>query len=315
LNIQYIEPLSQGISRMKKALFHPFDLKQWFAIGFTAFLAGFTDSGFSSGAPRLSRRMRSDLESVLYFPQRAWEWLVSHPGWAIIILNLGLAVCIFGIILTWLSSRGKFMFLDNVVGGRSRVVAPWYEFRNEGNSLFWWNLLWGLIILAMVVAYLYYSIVGLQRIYEISRNGRALIRPAVLAGMGLIVLTAVTFYAYILLRDFVVPIMYRDRITTGKAIQKFLPLFSSQFLYFIGYGLFLFCLALLIAAGILIAGCLTCCIGFLFLAIPYINAVILLPVSYSLRAFSLEFLEQFGPEYHIFPRPDLNPPGGESIAL
>jgi hypothetical protein len=27
-----------------------------------------------------------------------------------------------------------------------------------------------------------------------------------------------------------------------------------------------------------------------------------------MRAFSVEFLEQFGPEYRIFPNPDVNPP-------
>jgi hypothetical protein len=51
-----------------------------------------------------------------------------------------------------------------------------------------------------------------------------------------------------------------------------------------------------------VAGFATCCVGFLLLALPYINAVVLLPVLYTMRAFNVEFLEQFGNEYHIFPR-------------
>ena len=56
---------------------------------------------------------------------------------------------VFMIVITWLSARGKFMFLDNVVRGQARVVAPWYEYRKEGNSFFRWNLFWGIIFSAI----------------------------------------------------------------------------------------------------------------------------------------------------------------------
>jgi hypothetical protein len=199
------------------------------------------------------------------------------------------------------------MFLDNVVQERSKVIAPWYEYRDEGNSFFLVNLLWGIIFSVISFAYVFYIFQSLQRLYEASGNGRTLIVPAIIAGLGLMVLSIIGTFVFILLKDFVVPIMYRDRISAGKAIQKFLPLFSSHFFHFIGYGIFLFCLGIVIVVGIIIAGCVTCCIGFLILAIPYINAVALLPIAYAMRAFSVEFIEQFGPDFQIFPRPDINP--------
>jgi len=52
---------------------------------------------------------------------------------------------------------------------------------------------------------------------------------------------------------------------------------------------------------IIIAGLLTCCVGILLLIIPYIGTVVTLPIWYTLRAFSLEYLAQFGPEYDVFP--------------
>jgi hypothetical protein len=52
---------------------------------------------------------------------------------------------------------------------------------------------------------------------------------------------------------------------------------------------------------IVIFGLVTCCIGFILLAIPYINVVILLPVPVWFRGFSVEFLEQFGEDYKFFP--------------
>jgi hypothetical protein len=308
MKIQYIEPLSRGISRMKRDLFNPFDLRKWFVIGFTAFLAGLADVE-SSGLPGSSyrRRPKIDVEDVLYFPQRAWEWFTNHPGWAIAIVIVVFLISVISVALTWLSSRGKFMFLDNVVQGRFRVAEPWNEYRNEGNSFFLWNLSWGIIVLAVLVAYITYCFISLQTLYESSGNSRSLMMPAVLAGLGFLVLTVVSNFVFILLRDFVVPLMYRDRVPASEAVQKFVALFSDQFLYFVGYGLFLMCLLLGIVIGIMVVGCGTCCVGFVILAIPYINAVLLLPVSYALRAFSVEFLEQFGPGYDIFPKPDVNP--------
>jgi hypothetical protein len=310
MKIQFIEPLSQGISRMRRDLFNPFDLKKWFIVGFTAFLAGLIDGG-SSGNPFTWRNMgkgsRFDPEGILFFPQRAWQWLAGHQGWAIFIVIMIFLVFIIGIILGWLGCRGKFMFLDNVVHGRAQVVAPWYEYRKEANSFFLFNLIWSGISLAIFVAYVALCFIKLQAVYVSGANGRAMIMPVILAVLGFIVYAIINLFLLTLIKNFVVLIMYRDRISTLQAIQKFIPLFLSQFIYFLGFELFLLCLSLLVIIGTAIAGCITCCIGFIILMIPYINAVILLPIPYALRAFSIEFLEQFGPEYQILPRPDINP--------
>jgi hypothetical protein len=310
MSIHYIEPLSSAISRTKQALFNPMDPRKWFVVGFSAFLATLTDVQVSGSVPNTGIRKTSnlDLEAVLYFPQRAWEWLGNHPGWAMLIAFALFLFSVLMIVITWLSARGKFMFLDNVVRGQARIVAPWYEYRKEGNSFFWWNLFWLVIFSAIVVAYIFYCFVYLQAVYEGSGNGRTLILPAVFAGLGFFAISLISAFIFVLLRDFVVQIMYRDRITGWEAMQKFLPLFFSRFFHFLGYGIFRLIVSLLIIVGILICGCITCCIGFLILAIPYINAVVLLPVSYAMRAFPVEFLEQFGPEYQVFPKPDGNPP-------
>lgn len=306
MSIHYIEPLSRGISRTKKALFNPVDLRKWFTVGFAAFLASLVDVKISSGFPdpSLKRTANFNLEQVLYFPQRAWEWLGNHPLWSAVIAFALFVFLVFMVVITWLSARGKFVFLDNVVRGQARIVAPWYEYRNEANSFFWWNLFWGIVTSAVTLIYIIYCFVIMQGIYETSGQGRALIYPAILAGMGLFAISLVSTFFYVLLRDFVSQIMYRNRIPGWRAIQAFLPLLSNRFIHFLGYGIFRMILMILIITGVLICGCATCCIGFLILAIPYIGAVVLLPISYAMRAFSVEFLEQFGPEFQMFPVPD-----------
>lgn len=305
--IQYIEPLSRGVSRMKRALFNPFNWEVWFTVGFTAFLAGLAKMHFSSGF-NFGNHRNLDWEQVLYFPQRAWEWLTNNPGWAAFISVVIFVIVIVGIVLAWVSARGQFMFLDNVAWNRARVVAPWHEYRSEGNSLFIFNFVLGLLFLASTIVFFFYVLTYLQRLYEISHSFKPLVLPAILAGIVFVFVGIIGLLIQLFLDSFVVPIMYRDRTTTLKAIQKFFPTLISNIFYFIGYALFILCLLILVAIGILIAGCITCCCGFLILMIPYINAVVLLPVSYSFRAFSVEFLEQFGPEYRIFPDPDITPP-------
>jgi hypothetical protein len=310
MNIQYFEPMSRGFARMKKALFSPFDLKKWFVVGFTAFLSGLTD--WHGGGEMGKKGGTMDWEGFLYFPQRAVEWLTENPIWAVLIAIGVLLLLILAVFIAWWSARGKFMFLDNVAHDRSQVVAPWKEYRAEGNSLFLLSLLLAAIVFVIVTAYAVQCFTSLLALYESSEDVRALIGPAILMVLGLIAIFLLVGFISLLLRDFVVPIMYKERITVLKAIRKFFPLLLSELLYFLGYAVFKFFVVLVVVIGVIVVGLATCCVGFLLFAIPYINAVVLLPVSYTLRAFSVEFLEQFGPEYHIFPRVSATPASTET---
>jgi hypothetical protein len=311
MTIQYIEPFRRGFGRMRKALFNPFDLKKWFVVGFTAFLSGLTDCRGGNGSGT-SRRGNVDWEEVIYFPQRAWEWLADNPVWAMVIAFAAFVVFVLIILCTWWSSRGKFMFLDNVVHDRAQVIAPWNEYRVEGNSLFLWSLAIWAIVMAVAIWYVVRCFIAVQALYEASDDVRLLLGPVILMALGFFAIFIVVGFLDIILYDFVVQIMYKGRMKTGAALRKFLTLFWSKLIYFLGYALFTLLVVLVVVIGIVVFGLLTCCIGFVLLAIPYINSVVLLPVSYTMRAFSVEFLEQFGPEYHIFPRPESAAPTSEA---
>ena len=63
--------------------------------------------------------------------------------------------------------------------------------------------------------------------------------------------------------------------------------------------MFIFILGIAVGICIILFAIMTCCIGLLLLIIPYIGAVVLLPVSYTFRALSIEFLAQFGDEFDV----------------
>jgi hypothetical protein len=301
MEIRYFDPLSRGWERMKKALFKPFDLKKWFVVGFTAFLAGLIDfHGGGKGESGIHEPF--DMGTFMEFPQRAREWMIDNPGWMALILVGGVVLLVLLIVCTWLSSRGKFMFLDNVVHDRALVAKPWYDYRVEGNSLFLWRVGFGIATLAVCLFYVFACFSSLHARYERFGDSESFFGPIILMILGLVAIMILVAFIALFLSDFVVPIMYRFRISAMRAWSVFLSLFSLHPMQFISYGLLVLFLIIVLVVAIIIGGLLTCCVGFVILAIPYINEVLLLPVSYTLRAFSVAFLEQFGPDYQLFPR-------------
>ncbi|MBN2175072.1 MAG: hypothetical protein JW731_13140 [Bacteroidales bacterium] len=164
MNIQIIEPLSRAWNRMKKALFQPFDLGKWFTVGFTAFLATLMDyHGGGNASNKYSEH--ADWDTFFNFPGIAREWLLEHTFWLTFIIFGIILVLALIFVFTWLSSRGKFMFLYNVVYDEAEVLKPWQEFRREGNSLFIWRLIYGFICFAAVISFLAYAFLTFRELY------------------------------------------------------------------------------------------------------------------------------------------------------
>ncbi|MGA9116689.1 MAG: hypothetical protein WB626_07940 [Bacteroidota bacterium] len=302
MTIRYIDPLSRGWGRMKAALFQPFDIRKWFVVGFTAFLAGLTDfQGGGGGSGIKGRDGDVDWNALFYFPDRIREWMSDNPFWFPFLLVAVAIALVLLALLFWVSSRGKFMFLDNVVRDRSEVSAPWYEYRKEGNSLFLWHAVFSIVFAALLIPYLISCFTALREIWETFGDPRMFIAPGIWMVLGFAGIMMLASFIDLMLADFVVPLMYRSRVGVLKGWGLFLPLFWSRLLYFVGYAIFYLLLVLVLVFAIVVGGVVTCCIGFLILALPYIGTVLLLPVHYTFRAFSLEFLEQFGPEYRILP--------------
>ena len=308
MNISYSDPLSRAWNRMKKALFQPFDIGKWFTIGFTAFLATLmAGTGSPGGGANYSTRNSMDnfdWEELLEWPTIAWYWLINHPFWfALIIVGIVFLFAVM-IILTWVSSRGKFMFIDNIVHDKAEVSKPWNDFSREGNSLFLWRLVFGLISAFLILGSIIVALVVMVNLF----TGETTFGTKIISIVGIIfeflVLMIIISYISMLLNDFVVPIMYKHRINTTQAWLKFMPVLFSNFWDFIVYGLFVFVLIIVTIICIIFFGLFTCCIGFLLLVIPYIGSVVLLPVTYTFRAFSIEFLEQYSEDFKIFPKPE-----------
>lgn len=305
MTVRYIEPLSRAIDRSIQICFRPFDFGKWLVLGFACWLARLTQGGGGGGSTSWDIPFGDrEAEGASAVP----EWLESiQPemffGGALLFVVLGcVAVFLFVILplLLWISSRGDFIFLDDVVHNKAEIKAPWNEYKAEGNSLFLWRLGFIVVIIvciALAVAPIVLYVTRVGEVMPAIPMLLLLICPILLIAFG-------AAYIDMFLRSFVVPIMYRERLKTNDAWRRFAPVLKARLGHFLLYGLWLVLLMIGLLFAILILVLITCCIAGILLIIPYVGTVLLLPVYVALRALSLEFLEQFGDEFKIFPDPE-----------
>jgi len=212
------------------------------------------------------------------------------------IILIVMAVATIMVLVLWLSSRAKLIFLDNVVQGRAAIVEPWHRLRDLGNSLFLWRLAFvvacGLVVLVLLVLFF-----APAASLSLSDALEALSYAAMAVGvMVLVVFGVIAGYIALFLEAFVIPLMYKYELKATEAWGAFLPWLKARPAPFLLYGLLVFALGIGFVVLFAVACVLTCCI----LALPYVGTVILLPVWVTYRLFSVEFLAQFDPGLDLF---------------
>jgi len=288
-------PVNEAIERVKRVLFNPFDLQKWFAIGFCAWLAHLGQRGF--GGSFGSRGNPGNL-NVQESIQRARDYLTSNLYWIVpVAIGVALAGLVLWVLLVWLSSRGKFMFLDCVAANKSEVLAPWHKFASQGASLFWFRLVLWLIQMIVMLPLIVFAVVLVWRMIQ---QGKPDVGGVLgLVGLGLALLLACLVFWIIarLTTDFVVVIMFSRGATCLQAWSILRALLAANTGAFVLYFLFQILLSMVIGACVLALILVTCCIAGCLLAIPYLGTVLFLPVLVFQRAYSLFYLRQYGPEF------------------
>lgn len=316
--ISVTDPISLAMNRAKLVTFQPFSIGKWFALGFCAFLASLDEgggggnfnvpNGGGGGGPRAGGAGRGGGSGVaqptgIFYD--ATSWVSAHVLETAVIA--GVLVLLFlsiMLLLLWLSSRGKFMFIDGVAKNTAEVVAPWKRYRRLANSFFRFRVcLLAIWFIAVVV------IAGLSLLlawHDIQAKSfgtgalASIIVGCVLLLPALIIFGLIDWCA----RTFVIVIMYARDTTVGPAWREFRQrVLAGNVGSLILFLLMTIVLSIAVGLGRMLLGCVTLCIGFL----PYLSSVVALPLEVFMRSYSIYFLQQFGPEYAIMSEP---PPRG-----
>ena len=297
--ISVIDPISPAIERVKTILFRPFDIGKWFVIGFCAWLA-FLGEG---GGPNFNFGGRQRYGPPGEALDNAKEVIIENLFWILpLAITITVVIIIIGLVITWLSSRGHFMFLHCVALNKAEVKVPWRKFGKQGNSLFLFRIVVGLISFAVVMLLIAMLVVIGVLLFAGGGNPNPLsIIGMVLLAICLIIPIAIVF-ALInkFTLDFVVPIMFLRQGTCMTAWREFWPMLTGNKGRFTIYILFQIVIALAVGIIILACVCITCCCLGCILAIPYIGTVLLLPILVFDRSYTLLYLRQYDPSFDVF---------------
>src|SRR5436309_1360711 len=171
-------PVGLAIDRVKRLLFQPFDLGKWFAIGFGAWLAHLGEQGTYANFNVGSHHGQGG--GVHQQFEHARDYVMSNLHWLVpLIAGVVIACLILGLVFLWLNCRGKFMFLHCVALDKAEGAAPWRKFAREGNSLFWFRCVLGLIGFVLILPLL--ALAGIAVVSMVVHHG-----PRVGAILGLI---------------------------------------------------------------------------------------------------------------------------------
>jgi len=285
------EAISQAIHWTGRVLFRPFDFTKWLVLGFCAFLALLGEGG-GGGNFNWNTPAGSTAQDAYY---GAEDWALAHLSLLLmLVIGLIVALLLLWLAILWVSSRGKFMFVDGVVHDRAAVVEPWKQFRSPGNSVFLFRIAFALVTLVAVGISVGLLGAGL---WVLGFNDHDLGVAGIVFVIGWIGLFLALIFGVLLvvmaLNDFVVPIMWLRSCGVTDAWAEFLSILSANAGPFLLYLLFKILFAFAIGGIACTVTCLTCCLA----AVPYVGTVMLLPLHVFRRSFSLYFLSRLHPDY------------------
>jgi hypothetical protein len=311
--IEFVAPTKRAFEGMKRILFRPFDMQKWFILGFTAWLATLFEGGGGSGGSGSGSGSDEGPENESFAEgiNAAIAWIQEHLTLILSIASVVILVVVtVSIVVLWLQSRGKLMFLDNVLHNRALVSEPWSQFRETANSLFRWKLVYTFIVFLIVIAFLGGGAVLAWPMVRAEAFDPSAIPVIIALSLGLVLVSLTAAYISRLLENFVVPLMYRDRVTASQAWRTFLAIHSANPGSFVVFFFWSILIGLGTAAAIFALVIGTCCIAAIPLMIPYLGTVLLLPIFVFLRLLGPEFLRQFGSEFDILIGEPTPPPLG-----
>jgi hypothetical protein len=300
--ISLIDHVAPSIAHTKAILFAPFNVSRWLAIGLCAWLATLSESG---GPNLLSEEYNKPLNQVQ-------NTLASHPMLLGALLIFSIA---FTIMVIWISSRGRFMFYHCVLYNSNQVAHPWHYYQHLAASLFRFRLILAIIGILLGMGFMGLIISAAGSTFQISDlplllPQSAFLMPLLLIILGLLICDMLT-------NDFVIPIMHKHTLTCTAAWSVVWGTVGASKLNIFWYLLFKAMVAMAVGSAFLFLGLITRDAIYQMLMIPYIGALVLLPILTFKRTFALHYLRQFGPDFDLFasepePNEDESEPSSDS---
>ncbi|NJK91344.1 MAG: hypothetical protein HC904_05620 [Blastochloris sp.] len=303
--IDYGQAFQRAADQTRLMLFSPFSLPKWFALALPAWLAGFLvgDMGgnlnFNTGSD-YSPRGQAMAQQALDFITRQ-----SLFFWLLVLALIALLACLFSLLMVFLGARGQFLLFDNTLHNRDAIKEPWKRYARPANEFTLW--FYSLQLLSLILMFGFFALaLAAFWPYLLSQQlpPTTFWLPWLLGFLALLLSFLPLSIFLFILRDFAVPLMARHSLTMPQALGRIWRLFRRHWLDFIVYTLIRTLMGFAFYIYALLAGCLTCCLGFF----PYLNSVVTLPYHIFRQTFVIDCLHRLDPDSPLWPEHKFPPP-------
>jgi len=303
------DPISQAWAAMMRVVF-PFAWGKWFVFGFAVFLAHL-GTELARPVTKLGKFVPAEWFAGLFPMPGAQEtvadFLVRERGHYVALAAIAFVVGMVGFaVMSFVSSRGRFVFMDALIHGRVRLGPAWREQAARANAV--WRFLL-VTTAAFWLANYAAAAVGLWVVWpdiELGVPGERSKWVVLLGVSFLTILWLLYLKGLVVTTDFIVPMMLAQDIGPWRAWWVWLSDFLTHHMWAI-VGFYL--LRSVFLSTINSLGLLVCCLTCTIATLPYLHAVFLLPALVFDRCYSAYFVEQFGPTWRVFPRQGDAPQG------
>jgi len=233
----------------------------------------------------------------------------------------------------WLNARFQFIFLEDIVKNDASIKRPFRENKRESNSLFFFNIFMAVFSLSVIGGLFFWGFVSLMGAFTKTAD-LGFLKILLCLTPHLILLFLFIFSMVLLgviIHDFVLPIMYKNKVGILKGIGSALSILfkrpGSFILYIfikIGLGIAAFICAVIVGILLSLVALIVILIGALiysivpsgahlgliivfivigipiFLGLMFITEAFLLPIPVFFRTFSLKFLAALDERYDVF---------------
>jgi hypothetical protein len=268
--IKFSEIIGASLERATAILFRPFRPKKWLLLGFAALLSGNLAGGCNLNLSREwgadKKAPSSTVQRTQIAPAPAQQQVTAaeakkffaelkKPAVLAAVLGITFLIALLVMLFTWLACRFSFIFLEDVVKNDGSIKAPYKRNVKLGDSYFAFSMAVGAVALLMTLL-----LTGAAA-YKLYKAG-AFAHPASLGFGGILfsllptVISLVIFWlglavVGLITADFVLPVMYKERIKIRQAWGRIAPILKDNKMLLVKY--IALKVALGLCAGIMIA--------------------------------------------------------------
>lgn len=255
--VNFGEIINSSVNWTSTVLFKPFNFKKWLILTFVAIMAGYMSSGcnlnFNNDNQRVERGQGVQTSQSSKTSESAGEtssssekkpWTREDIRIIIIVVSVIVLVLLALIVLfMWLGSRFSFVFLEGIIKNDASIKAPFRANRETGNSYFLFNLVFFGAFLVLFGGIIYLCIMTLIKAGVFNKNISGIKQVLELLAVILpyLFLTLPLIFVFSLISliatNFVVVVMFKNRIKILEAWSKVLALLKKNIANFIVYVL------------------------------------------------------------------------------